>query len=65
MAAQDYSPLITDIKTAPHNIPTDGSANPAQTTGADAHAQFPFAELAIVAAASASSGTVTPLTFGR
>jgi hypothetical protein len=45
MPQDDYSSAVTDIKTAPHSIPTDGDPNPAFKGTASTPQQFPFVEI--------------------
>lgn len=47
MAQQDYSSAVTDIKTAPHSIPTDGPVNPG-FAATQPVTQHPFAEATLL-----------------
>lgn len=48
---------------APHNLPSDGSANPAQTVGTKPHVQFPFAEFHVRDVATSSGGNEGNATY--
>lgn len=48
---------------APHNFPSDGSANPAQTAGTNSHVEYPFAELHARDNATSSGGAEGSATY--